>query len=95
MPGMKGRKGFIPTCHTEMARWACENGYTAREMARQMGISDGSVQRHFRGQYISPVIGRLYKAYYPEMPCPLRGQPQLFVHPLPLRKLPLLAKLKF
>lgn len=88
MPGIPGRKGYLPTCHTEMCRWAVENGYTAAHIARVIGVHHITVLRHFLGWPIWPVTSRLYRSYFPGMPVPERGRPQVFEHPLPIRHLP-------
>ena len=85
---MKGRRGFLPVCHTELARWAVENGYTAANIAGRIGINPVTVRRHFLGSGISPVVSRLYRTHFPGIPVPLKGRPEFFVHPLPIRYLP-------
>ena len=88
MPGMIGRKGYTPTCHTEMGRWIVEHGHTMASVARTIGVHPVTVQRHCLGWPMSATLSRLYRAWFPGIPCPLRGAAQLFEHPLPLRAAP-------
>ena len=89
MPGAIGRTGFIPTPHTEMGRWAVENGLTSKAIAERMGINSVTVRRHFMGWGMHSTTSRLYRVCFPGIPVPLKGRPQRFENPLPIRRLPL------
>lgn len=89
MSGIRGRKGFLPTPHTEMHRYAIENGLTSTKIARETGIHRVTVRRHFLGWGISAPYSVIYRSHWPDMPVPRKGRPQWFEHPLPIRRLPL------
>ena len=90
MPGMKGRAGHLPTCHTELHRWAVEHGLTSTAVGAAIGIHRVTVRRHFLGWGMSALVSRLYRTMWEGCPVPLRGRPQFFENPLPVRQLPLL-----
>ena len=85
-----GRTGPLPTCHTEMHRWAVENGYSSVSIAVRTGMSDITVRRHYAGWKMRRTTSRLYRICFPDMPgVPVEGGAQFYEHPLPLRKLPI------
>lgn len=83
-----GRRGFLPTCHTELARWAVENGYTAANIASRIGLGHTTIRRHFLGWGMHPTTSRLYRSHFPDCPVPIRGRPIFYANPLPIRHLP-------
>jgi len=89
MSGAPGRKGFSPVCHTELHRWAVEEGYSSTTLGRVVGIHRVTVRRHFLGWAMDARTSRDYRLHFKGIPVPVRGRPQWFAHPLPIRKLPL------
>lgn len=89
MPRVKLRRGHLPTCYTEFARWAAETGYTSAYISQATGIHEVTVRRHWAGAFISARCSRDYRAAFPGIRgIPLRGRPQRYAYPLPLRKAP-------
>ena len=85
----RGIRGVVPVCHTEMARWIVENGLTITGVAKKLGISRTSVQKHARGAGISKPLSRFYRSFFPGIPVPIKGSCQVFEHPLPIRHMPI------
>lgn len=87
---MKGRRGYIPTCYTEFARYCVERGYTSEYVKKMTGMRETTIRRHWLGWPLSRLASIAYRACFPDAPgIPLRGRPIRYAYPLPIRALPL------